>query len=167
MCGLAGFAGAGGRGDLEAMTRLVAHRGPDGEGFFLDREMPVFLGHRRLAIIDVADGAQPMASPDGKIVVVYNGEIYNYRKLRRNLENVGTEKWFAAGQDEDGFGKRCQCADKQQCFLGGKVVFHELLTHVEAAAMNAFQVATRRRLPEKEPELTVVINCRDHGHRMV
>ncbi len=85
MCGLAGFAGAGGRGDLEAMTRLVAHRGPDGEGFFLDREMPVFLGHRRLAIIDVADGAQPMASPDGQIVVVYNGEIYNHRELRSGL----------------------------------------------------------------------------------
>ena len=85
MCGLAGFAGAGGRGDLEAMTRLVAHRGPDGEGFFLDREMPVFLGHQRLAIIDVAGGAQPMASPDGQIVVVYNGEIYNYRELRSGL----------------------------------------------------------------------------------
>ena len=85
MCGLAGFAGAGGRGDLEAMARLVAHRGPDGEGFFLDRETRVFLGHRRLAIVDIAGGAQPMASPDGQIVVVYNGEIYNHRELRSAL----------------------------------------------------------------------------------
>ena len=85
MCGLVGFAGAGGRSDLEAMTRLVAHRGPDGEGFFLDRETRVFLGHRRLAIVDIAGGAQPMASPDGQIVVVYNGEIYNHRELRSAL----------------------------------------------------------------------------------
>ncbi len=89
MCGLAGFAGAGDRGDLEAMTRLVAHRGPDGEGFFLDPDYPVFLGHRRLAIIDVAGGAQPMASADGQIVAVYNGEIYNHRELRSELTAKG------------------------------------------------------------------------------
>ena len=89
MCGLAGFAGAGSRGDLEAMTRLVDHRGPDGEGFFLDPDQPVFLGHRRLAIIDVAGGAQPMTSADGQIVTVYNGEIYNHRELRSELTAKG------------------------------------------------------------------------------
>ena len=71
-------------------------------------------------------------------------------------------KRFAAGQDEYGFGKRCQCADKQQRFLGGKVVFHELPAHVETAAMNALQVATRRRLPEEEPELILVFGFCDH-----
>ncbi|WP_374468510.1 asparagine synthase (glutamine-hydrolyzing) [Ferrovibrio sp.] len=89
MCGLAGFLGAGDRDDLVAMTRALAHRGPDGEGLYLDPDAAVRLGHRRLSIIDIADGAQPMASADGDIVVVYNGEIYNHLELRRQLERRG------------------------------------------------------------------------------
>ena len=89
MCGLAGFVGSGDRVDLTAMTRALAHRGPDGEGFFSDPQHPVHLGHRRLSIVDLAGGAQPMASADGEIVVVYNGEIYNHRDLRAELERRG------------------------------------------------------------------------------
>lgn len=89
MCGLAGFVGPGDAADLAAMTRVLAHRGPDGEGFYSDAAYPVHLGHRRLSIIDIAGGAQPMASPDGDVVVVYNGEIYNHRELRRELEARG------------------------------------------------------------------------------
>src|SRR5262245_16873623 len=63
------------------MTDAIAHRGPDGEGFFVGDG--VCLGNRRLAILDVAGGSQPMTNEDGSVVVVYNGEIYNYPELRR------------------------------------------------------------------------------------
>jgi len=89
MCGLAGFVGAGDRDDLTRMTAALAHRGPDGQGLFQDPQHPVFLGHRRLSIIDIEDGAQPMSSADGRIVVVFNGEIYNHAELRRELEAKG------------------------------------------------------------------------------
>ena len=72
---------------IEAMNRALHHRGPDGAGI-LTRE-GVGLGHRRLSIVDVADGAQPMTTGDGKLAIVYNGEIYNYKALRAELENDG------------------------------------------------------------------------------
>ena len=89
MCGIAGFVGNGDRTDLEAMTRALAHRGPDGEGFHEDPETNVFLGHRRLSIIDIAGGYQPMWNEDGTVAVVFNGEIYNHLDLRRELESRG------------------------------------------------------------------------------
>jgi len=91
MCGIAGVLRADGRpaeGHLvQAMTDVLSHRGPDGDGMFIDG--PVALGHRRLAIIDLSTGDQPMFSDDRSRVVVYNGEIYNYRELRRELEAAG------------------------------------------------------------------------------
>ena len=84
--------------------------------------------------------------------------------VRRDLENVGAKERFTAGEDQDRSGEFSQVADKYQRLLGGKIGFHELLAHVETAAMNAFKVAARSRLPEEEPELTVVIDCRDHGN---
>lgn len=92
MCGIAGvFDTKGSRpypaAVLRAMTDAIAHRGPDGEGFHL--EPGVALGHRRLAIIDLAGGAQPMHSADGALVVVYNGEIYNFAELRAQLQAKG------------------------------------------------------------------------------
>ena len=63
--GVAGFVGAGDRDDIAAMTRALAHRGPDGEGLIHRRQLPVYLGHRRLAIIDLAGGEQPMWNEDG------------------------------------------------------------------------------------------------------
>ena len=70
MCGIAGFVGAGGSADLQRMTRRLTHRGPDAEGFFEKADAGVFLGHRRLSIIDLAGGAQPMVSADGSLAGV-------------------------------------------------------------------------------------------------
>ncbi len=72
---------------VRAMTDVQAHRGPDGSGIWTAQG--VGLGHRRLSIIDLAGGAQPMSSDDGAIVITYNGEIYNFRDVRRELEAVG------------------------------------------------------------------------------
>ena len=72
------------------MTRLLAHRGPDGEGYWFSAARDVALGHRRLAIIDPGPGGyQPMVSADGRHVIVFNGEIYNFLELRRELEARG------------------------------------------------------------------------------
>lgn len=72
---------------LQGMTRAVSHRGPDGEGFFIRDN--VGLGHRRLAIIDLSTGDQPMFSKDRSLVLVFNGEIYNYIELREELKSLG------------------------------------------------------------------------------
>lgn len=85
MCGIAGFLGVGNRGDIEAMTSCLIHRGPDAGGFHVDEGRGLFFGHRRLSIVDLGGGAQPMVSEDGRIVVVFNGEIYNHAELRGEL----------------------------------------------------------------------------------
>jgi asparagine synthase (glutamine-hydrolysing) len=92
MCGLAGFLYAPERratasAVVRRMTTALQHRGPDGEGFH--DEEGVSLGHRRLAIVDVAGGVQPMTSQDGRFVLVFNGEIFNHAALRRQLEAAG------------------------------------------------------------------------------
>src|ERR1700674_5382912 len=75
------------KGLLRQMMELIQHRGPDGSGEFLSG--PVGLGHRRLSIIDLNTGAQPMSNEDGTVWVVYNGEIYNFRELRTQLQERG------------------------------------------------------------------------------
>lgn len=89
MCGIAGFAGRGDRSDLERMTDALAHRGPDGSGYHVDDSSRVFLGHRRLSIVDVAGGDQPMWNEDHTVCVVFNGEIYNHAALRQELVRLG------------------------------------------------------------------------------
>jgi asparagine synthase (glutamine-hydrolysing) len=89
MCGIAGFIGSGNRADLAAMTAALAHRGPDGAGFHVDEAAQIFLGHRRLAILDLAGGGQPMWNEDGTVAIVFNGEIYNHAELRRDLQAKG------------------------------------------------------------------------------
>jgi asparagine synthase (glutamine-hydrolysing) len=89
MCGIVGFVGSGDRADLISMSAAVAHRGPDGQGIFVDDVNKVFLGHRRLAILDVAGGHQPMLNEDGEVGVIFNGEIYNHMELREELKRRG------------------------------------------------------------------------------
>jgi asparagine synthase (glutamine-hydrolysing) len=94
MCGIAGIVDLRGRPveqtDIRNLTDRIAHRGPDGAGYWFNAERNVALGHRRLAIIDPGPGGyQPMASADGRHVVVYNGEIYNFLELRKELEAIG------------------------------------------------------------------------------
>ena len=89
MCGITGFTSK--RADkaeiLTAMMDAIAHRGPDGAGQYIDEQ--VALGHRRLSILDLEGGKQPMFNEDGRLVVVFNGEIYNFQALRTELQAAG------------------------------------------------------------------------------
>lgn len=95
MCGIAGFVTNRNLDDrapmiLGAMTGAIIHRGPNSSGAWIDAERGVALGHRRLAIIDLSPaGHQPMTSPGGRFVVIFNGEIYNHHQLRTELEQEG------------------------------------------------------------------------------
>lgn len=104
MCGIAGVFGQPGLEvsprTLKRMTDALAHRGPDGEGFWFSQSRGVGLGHRRLAIIDLSPaGRQPMLSSDGRYVITFNGEIYNYIELRNELIALGDE--FRTGTDTE------------------------------------------------------------------
>src|SRR5262245_42873046 len=95
MCGIVGYVG---RTDADLIGRMrdsMRHRGPNDFGAWVDHE--VALGHRRLAIVDVKHGQQPMTSEDGSVVVVFNGEIYNHRALRADLYDY----WHDFGTDCD------------------------------------------------------------------
>jgi asparagine synthase (glutamine-hydrolysing) len=90
MCGIAGFSGSYDQALLERMSVAMAHRGPDDSGLFVDQERAVGLAHRRLSIIDVSErGHQPMWDSTRTVAIVYNGEIYNFAELRRQLIEDG------------------------------------------------------------------------------
>ena len=95
MCGVVGYVGAKEHHAdvLRAMTQALAHRGPDGEGVFLSEfaggRLTVGLGHRRLSIIDLAGGQQPMSGAAGSVQLIFNGEIYNHNELRHELRALG------------------------------------------------------------------------------
>jgi len=94
MCGITGFLSSasveGGGALAKVMSDVIAHRGPDGDGFWIDDDRRVHLGHRRLAIIDLSEaGAQPMVSASGRYVICYNGEVYGFQALRERLEAKG------------------------------------------------------------------------------
>lgn len=86
MCGIAG---AWGNGDVVRMTEALAHRGPDAEGYFEDKRHGIHLGNRRLAIVDLEGGRQPISNEDGTVWITFNGEIFNYQELRGSLEAQG------------------------------------------------------------------------------
>ena len=90
MCGIAGFLGPWPGQPAEAMVAVLRHRGPDDEGCHFDEATGLALGHTRLSIIDLTDAAhQPMSTADGRYTTSFNGEIYNYRGLRDELEEAG------------------------------------------------------------------------------
>lgn len=109
MCGIAGFwvpagrlDGAACRAALAAMTDAIAHRGPDLADGWHEAETGVSLGHRRLSIVDLSPaGAQPMVSASGRLVIVYNGEIYNHAVLRRELEDAGRAAAWRSHSDTE------------------------------------------------------------------
>ena len=100
MCAICGIIKSDGKVDeklLYEMTRLMKYRGPDEEGYFLEKN--VGLGHRRLSIIDLKTGKQPLFNEDKKIVLICNGEIYNFKELRENLEKKGHQ--FKTNSDNE------------------------------------------------------------------
>ena len=103
MCGIAGVVrrdGAIAADPSAALTAALAHRGPDGRGVWRSPARDTLLVHTRLAIIDPGpSGAQPMATPDGRHHIVFNGEVFNYRELRRSLESRGER--FTTGSDTE------------------------------------------------------------------
>lgn len=88
MCGIIGIIGHSNEEQRKAIT-LLSHRGPDGKGEWQSREFPVWLGHRRLAIIDPEGGAQPLSNEDGTIWITFNGCVYNYLELSQTLRQKG------------------------------------------------------------------------------
>lgn len=97
MCGIAGYISAASVFDddiIKNMTATVRHRGPDSAGVYVDRDSGLALGHRRLSIVDLSPaGHQPMVSPSGRYVVVFNGEIYNHNVIRYSLNERGHASW--------------------------------------------------------------------------
>jgi len=90
MCGICGIVRKGDNKDIiQKMNDRIMHRGPDGEGYYIDGD--IAFGHRRLSIIDLSTGDQPIYNEDNSVVTVYNGEIYNYLELRSELESLGHE----------------------------------------------------------------------------
>src|SRR5688500_15159195 len=94
MCGIVGWQVVPGqRAELSELTKMadaITHRGPDDHGQFIDDANGVALAHRRLSIIDLtAAGHQPMATDNGAVVLVFNGELYNHLELKRQLETLG------------------------------------------------------------------------------
>jgi asparagine synthase (glutamine-hydrolysing) len=106
MCGIAGYLTTGARGDsaarVKAMTDAILHRGPDSDGHWEDDEAGIALGMRRLAIIDLSEaGRQPMTSADGRYVLVFNGEIYNFHDIRAELEAAGKAPQWRGHSDTE------------------------------------------------------------------
>jgi len=94
--------GAADPATLTRMTACLAHRGPDAEGVWADDQVGIGLGHRRLAVLGLGEeGAQPMVSPSGRYVIVYNGELYNHLELRRELEVSGRAPVWRGGSDTE------------------------------------------------------------------
>ncbi|MGY1709495.1 asparagine synthase (glutamine-hydrolyzing) [Geodermatophilus sp. SYSU D00758] len=147
MCGIAGLAGGlvgqpAETLDHRIVTSLDAlrHRGPDGEGRWTSPTLPVALGHRRLAIIDLStDATQPMASRDGEHAVSFNGEIYNYRELRADLEQRGHR--FGTSSDTEVLLQACRAWGPVETARRARGMF--AFAYVDGAARRLWLVRDR------------------------
>lgn len=143
MCGIAGIVGpvSGGSDIVRKMTGIIRHRGPDAEGFFCNAMGTIHFGHRRLSVLDLSASAnQPFFSADGRYVVIYNGEVFNYRKIREELASRHGVSFRTSGDTEvivEGFA------------VWGKEVVHRL------EGMFAFAIA--------DLEADEVFLCRDRA----
>ena len=99
MCGIAGFVSKKfSKADLVKMTNSIRHRGPDADGYYFNSENGIGLGHRRLSIIDLSNDAnQPMTSHCDRYIIIYNGEVYNYKEIALKLGNI---KWKTSSDTE-------------------------------------------------------------------
>ncbi len=145
MCGIAGFINAGGTEELQTiwinqMTQAIRHRGPDGVGTYI--KPPVVFGHRRLSIIDLETGGQPMKDDASESVIVFNGEIYNFLEIRRDLEQRGHQ--FKTKSDTEVLLKAYLC-------YGAKCLeaFEGMFAFVIWDANNRSLFAARDRLGKK------------------
>ena len=105
MCGLAGFLqpsgflAEAGKAVAQTMARVMRHRGPDDEGVWVDADAGVALSHRRLSIVDLSPaGHQPMVSASGRLVIAFNGEVYNHAELRQALEGLSVPPVWQIGR---------------------------------------------------------------------
>jgi len=105
MCGITGFFSAKkifGKADLLQMNNCLRHRGPDADGVFISEDEQVGLGHRRLSILDLSGAAnQPMYSPCGRYVIIFNGEVYNYRQVAAELQKKDPSLQFSTTSDTE------------------------------------------------------------------
>lgn len=181
MCGIAGVFG-GPRIDatiVECMTRAVSHRGPDDEGFWIDADAGIGLGHRRLSILDLSPaGHQPMESPRGRYVITLNGEIYNYADLKERLAAEGHEvEWRGHSDTEvllagfDAWGIRTTLERASGMFalavwdkaersltlardrLGEKPLYYGRAGRAEGAFIFASELKALLQHPDFEPEI--------------
>ena len=117
MCGIAGWFGESLACDATSLIAALRHRGPDGEGMWLDPQGRAGLVHTRLAILDTSEcGAQPMSSSDGRYRIVFNGEIYNYRELREELSNeqgAASRETEVGGRRSEVRGQRSDVGDQR------------------------------------------------------
>lgn len=123
MCGIVGIHGSQDPEWIARLSRCIVHRGPDDDGVFVDSSTGLSLAMRRLAILDQAGGAQPMRSPDGRYVIVYNGELYNSPELRLELESAGER--FSSDHSDTEILLRLLCLEGEACLgrLNGMFAF--------------------------------------------
>jgi len=157
MCGVAGIFNYRERMPVEptllrAMAVLMAHRGPDGEGVHVDGE--VGLASRRLAVVDLAGGAQPIANEDGSLWIVFNGEIYNHVEVRRRLEGLGHV-----------FRTRCDTEVALHAFEQWDLDGLERLDGVFGLAV--WNAAERRLVVARDPFGVKPLYCRDDGRSLI
>ena len=131
MCGICGFTGY--RQDqktvIERMMKAIEHRGPDSEGSFCREK--ITLGFRRLSIIDLEDGQQPMESADGNLHIVFNGEIYDYKELRAELEAFGISFCLTGADCTSRASKKPHCS-LTSCTASGNFIFSTLIRYSSA-----------------------------------